>query len=298
MRVFLTGATGYIGTAVLDALVRAGHEVTALVRTPAAAERLGHKAARCVVGDLGDWSAFRQQAQGFDAYVHTAFEASARGADLDAASTDALLELARESGAQALVYTSGIWVLGPTTGADESAPVNPTPLVAFRPAIEQRVLNAGSDRLRTMVIRPGVVFGSGRGIVGDLIKDAENGIMRIVGSGENYWPLVYDRDVADLYVRLVTNPAARGIYHATDNSPERVCDIVAAIAGFAQQTPDVRYMPLAEARAKLGGYADAISLDQIVRSVRARELGWEPTLGTIVGNVPRLFEEWRNERRG
>ena len=55
-------------------------------------------------------------------------------------------------------------------------------------------------------------------------------------------------------------------------------------------------MPLAEARTKLGPYADAISLDQVVHSVRARELGWQPTLGTIVGNVPRLFEEWRNAR--
>jgi nucleoside-diphosphate-sugar epimerase len=146
-------------------------------------------------------------------------------------------------------------------------------------------------------VRPGIVFGGRRGIVGDLLKDAENGIMRVVGSGENYWPLVYDRDLADLYVRIVSNPAASGIYHATDDSAERVGDVVGAIAAFASQRPEIRYMPLAEARAKLGPYADAITLDQIVHSPRARELGWQPTLGTLVGNVPRLYEEWRNERQ-
>jgi nucleoside-diphosphate-sugar epimerase len=297
MRVFLTGATGYIGSAALDALTRAGHEVTALVRRPAAAERLGHRAARCVIGDLSAWEGFRHQAQGYDAYVHTAFEPSTRGAELDATAVDELIALARDAQAEALVYTSGIWVLGNTQGADESAPVNPTPLVAFRPALEQRVLTAGGGRLRTSVVRPGVVFGSGRGIVGDLLRDAENGIMRVVGTGENYWPLVYDRDVADLYVRIVGNAIASGIYHATDDSAERVSDVVGAIAGFASPRPDIRHMPYAEAKAKLGAYADAITLDQVVHSPRARELGWQPTLGTIVGNVPRLFEEWRNARR-
>jgi nucleoside-diphosphate-sugar epimerase len=249
-----------------------------------------------VVGDLGAWDGIRSQAEGHDAYVHIAFESSARGPAIDAVSAGELIGLAQRAGAQSLVYTSGIWVLGPTSGADESAPLNPVALVAWRPAVEQRVLQARTERLRTAVIRPGIVFGGGRGIVSDLLKDAENGIMRVVGSGENYWPLVYDRDLADLYVKLVSHPEASGVYHATDDSAERVSDVVGAIASFASQRPDIRYMPLAEARTKLGAYADAISLDQVVHSLRARELGWQPTLGTIVGNVPRLFEEWRNAR--
>ena len=58
--------------------------------------------------------------------------------------------------------------------------------------------------------------------------------------------------------------------------------------------PEVRYMPIAEARARFGSYADAIVLDQLVRSPRARELGWIPTLKSVARNVPRLLEEWRN----
>ncbi len=296
MRILLTGATGYIGSGVLDALARAGHEVTALVRTHAAAERFAARELRCVVADLGEDLAAASAVRGFDAYVHTAFEASARGAEIDRQAVAALGAAARDSGAQAFVYTSGIWVLGPTNGADERAAVNPTPLAAFRPAHEQAALAFDTPSLRAIVIRPGVVYGGGRGIVGDMLRDAENGIMRVIGTGENHWPLVYDRDLADLYVRLVASPEARGIYHATDDTALTVGEVAAAIAAHPQQRPDIRFMPLAEARAKMGPYADALALDQVVRSPRARALGWQPTLGSIVNNVPRLFEEWRNAR--
>lgn len=296
MRVLLTGATGYIGSSVLDALTRAGHEVTVLVRRQATAERFTAREIRSVVGDLGD-PAFGEAVKGFDAYVHAAFEYSARGADVDRMAVEVLGRVAREAGARVFIYTSGVWVLGPTTGADESTPPNPTPLAAYRPAHEQAVLARNTDGLRAIVVRPGIVYGGGRGIIGDMLRDAENGIMRVIGTGENRWPLVYDRDLADLYVRLVASPDASGIYHATDESHESVAGIVEAIASQRPQRPDVRFMPLAEARAKMGPYADALALDQVVRSPRARALGWQPSIVSVVTSVPRLFEEWRNARR-
>jgi nucleoside-diphosphate-sugar epimerase len=196
------------------------------------------------------------------------------------------------------VYTSGVWVLGSTQGqATEDAPLRPTPLVAWRPEHEQLVLDAGSGTaIRTAVIRPAVVYGGARGIVADLLKDALNGLVRIVGDGQNRWPCVYDRDLADLYVRVATNPEASGIFHANDEADERVSDIVEAIARHAKMRPDVRYMPLEEARAKMGPYADALALNQIVRSPRARAIGWAPTLHSVSGNVARLLEEFRAAR--
>jgi len=297
MRIFITGATGYIGSAVTDAFVRAGHDVTALVRGGASAARAAARGAKTVTGDLGDTAAWAPAAAGFEAYVHTAFEASARGADVDRAVVDTLLAAAVASDAQAMVYTSGVWVLGNTREpADEDAPVNPTPLVAFRPAVEQRVLSASTASLRTIVVRPGVVYGGARGIVGDLLKDADNGLMRVIGTGENHWPLVYDRDLADLYARLVARPDATGIYHANDEADLTVNDLVQAIVRHAPSKPDVRYMPLAEAQTKMGPYADALALDQIVRGPRARALGWAPSLGSAARSMARLFEEWRSGR--
>jgi nucleoside-diphosphate-sugar epimerase len=147
-----------------------------------------------------------------------------------------------------------------------------------------------------MVLRPGIVYGGARGIVGDLLKDALNGLVRIVGAGSNHWPCIYDRDLADLYVRLMSHPDAIGTFHANDEADERVEDIVDAIARHAKMRPDVRRVPLDEARHKLGTLADALALDQLVRSPRARALGWAPTLHSVGGNVARLLEEFRTAR--
>ncbi len=293
MRIFLTGGSGYIGSAVLDAFVRAGHSVDALVRNTEKAAIVQARGGHPVLGDLGDPATYADAAAAADGVVHTAFEYSPRGVQVDAAVLGAVLTptKARE---RFLIYTSGVWVLGNCASpADEDAPVNPIELVAWRPAHEQRVLAAATAGIRPVVIRPGVVYGGSRGIVGDIFKDAANSLVRVIGTGENHWPLVYDRDLADLYVRAASNANASGVFHANDEGDERVNDLVAAIASHAKTSPSVRNVPLAEARHKMGPYADALALDQIVRSPRARAIGWHPSLHSVAGNAARLFDEWR-----
>ncbi len=298
MRIFLTGATGYIGSAVLDALLRGGHDVTALVRDPEKAERVARRGVQPIIGELSKNASYAAAAEGADAVVHTAFEQSKNGPAVDRQALDTLLgATARRAAAgrpATMVYTSGIWVLGDTHGpATEDAPVKPTALVAWRPEHERVVLDAGRDGVRTAVVRPAIVYGGARGIIGDLLKDAGNGLVRVIGEGKNHWPCVYDRDLADLYARIVAHQGASGVFHANDEADERVEDLVEAIAHHAKMRPDVRHVPLEEARAKMGPYADALALDQIVRSPRARALGWTPTLHSVAGNAARLFEEWR-----
>lgn len=302
MRIFLTGATGYVGSAVLDALLRAGHSVTALVRDPEKAERMTLRGVQPVVGDLAEPSSYGSAAEACDGIAHTAFEHSKRGPEIDRRAIDTLLGAAIRHAARgqtvSFVYTSGVWVLGNTSGAAaENAPVQPTALVAWRPEHEQMVLEAGRGRmLRTAVIRPGIVYGGARGIIGDLLKNAANGLVRVIGDGRNRWACVYDRDLADLYVRVATQAQASGVFHANDEADERVGDIVDAVARHAKMRPDVRHVPIEEARTKMGPYADALALNQIVRSARARALGWSPTLHSVAGNVARLLEEFRAAR--
>lgn len=295
MRIFLTGGTGYIGSAVCEACVRAGHEVSALVRPSARPRRLQQRGVHVLTGDLADIASNREALQGFDAYVHTAYESSPRGPEIDRQVIELLRDIAWRSGRAAFVYTSGVWVIGPTREpADERVPLNPPAIAGYRPGHEQLVLEANGGGFRTIVVRPGIVYGGSRGIVSEMLRDAENGIMRVIGSGDNHWPLVYDRDLADLYVRLLQHPEASGLYHATDEGDETVRDLVKAMSQQVAHVPEVRYMPLAEARAKLGPLADALVLDQVVRSPRARELGWTPSLRSVARNVPRLLEERRN----
>ena len=296
MRIFLTGGSGYVGSAVLDAFVRAGHQVDALVRTPEKAAEVQARGGKPVLGDLMSPASYADAAAAADGVVHAAVEYTARGPKIDAAALDVLLAPSSKRGRFA-IYTSGVWVLGNCPSpADESAPVNPAEMVAWRPAHEARVLNTAAMGIRPVVIRPGLVYGGSRGIVGDVFKDAANSLIRIVGTGDNHWPLVYERDLAELFVRLASAAGASGVFHANDEGDERVNDIVAAIAAHAKTRPSVRHLPLTEARKKMGPYADALALDQVVRSPRARALGWNPSLHSVGGNAARLFEDWRRGR--
>ena len=293
MRVFLTGGTGYIGSAVLDALVKSGHHVDALVRTSEGASRVQARGATPVLGDVMQPASWRDAAAAADGAIHAAVEYGARQIQFDATAIDTLLSLPAKAG-RLLIYTSGIWVLGPAPSpVDETAPLNPIEMAAWRPAHEQRILAAASAGVRAVVIRPGIVYGGSRGIVGDLLKDAANSLVRVVGSGDNHWPLIYERDLGDLYARIVSTPTAEGVFHATDDGAETVNEIVAALADHAPTPPSIRHVPLPEARKKMGPYAEALALDQIVRSPRARALGWAPTLHSVAGNAARLFEEWK-----
>jgi nucleoside-diphosphate-sugar epimerase len=293
MKIFLTGGTGYIGSAVLDAFAKAGHHVDALVRNNERAEQVQARGAHPVIGDLADPSTYAEAAAAAEGIVLTAAEQSPRRAEVDSVTLDAVLSTPATRG-RFVIYTSGVWVLGPTASpADENAPLNPIELAAFRPAIEQRVLDSANVGWRAVVVRPGIVYGGGRGIVGDLLRDASNSLVRVVGPGDNHWPLVYDRDLADLYLKIAVTPSASGIFHANDEGDETVNEIVAALSEHAKTEPSVRHVPLKEARRKMGAYADALALDQIVRSPRARALGWQPSLKSVSGNAARLFEEYR-----
>ena len=161
MRIFLTGATGYVGSAVLDALVRVGHDVTALVRDSHKAKRAAARGARPVVGDLADPESFRVAADAQDGYIHTALDSTPnRGRAIEDAALDIIIAAARRprtagspAASRFIIYTSGLWVLGPTTEpASEESPVNPLPFMSWRLEHERKVLNAASDHLRTCLL--------------------------------------------------------------------------------------------------------------------------------------------------
>lgn len=291
MQVFLTGATGYIGSAILDALLKGAHAVTALVRDGDKASQLKARGVAPILGEIANPARWREAAAGKDAIIHAAIDYGPNGVEGDRIALETFTRLAPP----VFIYTSGIWVLGAAPQpVDESASTaNPAQESAWRVEHEKRVMGVSWSGARNVIVRPGIVYGGARGIVSDLLRDATNGLIRVIGAGDNHWPLVYDRDLGELYHRLMISPNAEGVYHATDGSAETVNEIVEAVASMVSQAPSIRHVPLDEARKKLGPYADALALDQIVTSSRVHEVGWAPTLHSVTGNVPRLLEEFR-----
>jgi nucleoside-diphosphate-sugar epimerase len=287
LNVFLTGATGYIGGAVADALLRAGHSVVGLARSEEAASRLSAKEITPFHGDLNSPASLARAAAESDAVIHTG---TTNDGNLDQAAVRAMLGGLLDSG-KPLIYTSGIWVLGDTGGriADETWPLNPAALVAWRPAAEQMVLASAPTGVRSIVIRPGVVYGRGGGIPADFVKSArETGAARYVGTGENRWPMVHVDDLAELYVLALQRAPSGTIFHATDGSSFRVREIAEAASFGAGGGGRIQSWPLEEARKTLGPYADALVLDQLVTSENAKStLSWQLWTSSVIEELRR-----------
>ena len=272
MNVFVTGATGYIGTVVTEKLLAAGHFVAGLVRSGASAAKLEQLGAEAVHGDLRDTKLIAQSAARADAVIHLALENSAEAPQMDAEVISAVLG----GPAKPFLYTSGIWVMGDTGGkvVDEDSPVNPTPLVAWRPGHEDRVRSAGG-----VVIRPAMVYGRGGGIVGGFAAAGrETGEVQVIGTGENRWPFVHVDPLADLYVLALKAPLS-SLYFAAYGPSIAVKRVAAAAAPGAK----IEFVPVEIARQSMGLLADALTLDQLISATRAvGELGWKPEACSVL----------------
>jgi len=284
MQVFLTGATGYIGNAVAEALSKAGYAVVGLARSDNQARVLAAKGLGAHRGDLRDPASLAEGARHADAVIHTALPAAADAGQVDRAAVEAIVGALAQFN-RPFVYTSGCWVLGNTGDkiADEDTPLAPTPLVAWRPANEQIVLDAARHGVQGIVLRPAMVYGRGGGLVRSFVQSArEHGAARLIGAGENRWTFVHLDDLAALYV-LALRAAAGTLLFAADGAAIRVRDVAEAASRAAGADGRVETVPVEEARQTMGPFADALALDQQISGARARRvLGWRPQAPSVL----------------
>lgn len=295
MRVFVTGASGYVGSAVVAALLARGHEVTGLVRSGEKAAALRAAGAVPALGALDELPRHRVALSSCEALVHCAFD-PAQGPPADEAAIQALLgALHGTTATRALVYTSGVWVLGATAGptGEDGSTAHPARAVAWRPAHERRVLEAASGSLSTCVLRPGIVYGGRGGLVaGFFASAAAEGAARVVGDGRNRWPLVHRADLGLLYA-LAVERRARGVLHGVDGAAVRVGDVAHAASTAAGAAGRLRHVPVGEAVKEMGPVAEALALDQEVTAPRALELGWRPAWRPFPESAAAAYAEWR-----
>lgn len=294
MRVFVTGATGYIGSAVVRDLADAGHEVVGLTRMIRKSRYLEELGARAVVGDLRRASSYRDEAEAADALVHVAAEDSDARSEVDGAAVETLLAAARGR-ASVVVYTSGCFVLGETGNepANEDASTEGAPeYVAWRTAHEDRVLEAAEPGLATAVVRPGMVYGGREGAFARFFETADaEGAAEFVGDGANHWSPVYRGDVARLY-RMIVEERARDIFHCAEPA-ERVGNLAMAASRAAGAGGATRRVRVEDAREELGAFADALVMDQVMGCARSRELGWAPEHPPFTESAGAMYEEWK-----
>ncbi|MEU6894855.1 NAD-dependent epimerase/dehydratase family protein [Streptomyces sp. NPDC046557] len=278
MKVLLTGATGYIGSAVTEHLTAAGHQVVALTRN--AEPQAGRAWHAQLVGDTADPASLAGAVTSeIEAVIHLAPPSG--DADVDTAVIEALATPLRGTG-RPFVYTSGVWVLGATGDAplDEDAPTNAIAIVGYRPRIEQRVLAEVAEDVRAVVVRPGIVYGRGGGIPGLMTDWArEHGSGRYVGSAATRWPMVHVDDLAELFVLAATKADAGSVLHGVAYEAVPVAALAAAADIAAGGTGRAEPWPMEQAAEAVGGpFAEALGLNQVVSGRRAlAELGWRPS---------------------
>jgi nucleoside-diphosphate-sugar epimerase len=284
MRVFLTGATGYIGSAVADALLASGDQVIGLARTDEAVQKLTGKSIDVQRGDLTDLKSLVSGAKEADAVIHTA---TTNDGSRDRAAVEAILGALAGTG-KPFIYTSGVWVLGDTDGklADEDTPVNPPAFLSWRADLEEDVLAAAKDNVRCIVIRPAMVYGGGGGLFTGFIESAKKDGAQYIGGGENRWTGVHVEDLADLYALALHNAPAGTLLHGANGDAVRVRHIADAANRAVGAGPCLSPLTLEEARKTMGPMADALTMDQRISGTRARRvLGWSPHRPELLDDI-------------
>lgn len=270
MKVLLTGATGYIGTSVLDRLLAEGHTVTALVRDAAKASVVEAAGATALIGDVADSARVGQAVAAADGVIHTA--STPEG---DAAFIDAVLG-ALEGTGKPFVHTGGIWSYGTASDITEQTPIDRPALTAWRDAGEAKVLAASG--IRGTVVAPAMVYGRGGGLV-RILTDATDGGVLLIGDGSQHWTTVDVDDLAALYVLALESGRAGETYIGASGQNPTVRELGEAVASGSRVAEGVRAESIEQTRARLGeAFADALLLDEQATGAKARaELGWTPT---------------------
>jgi nucleoside-diphosphate-sugar epimerase len=282
MRVFVTGATGFIGSAIVRELIADGHEVLGLARSDAAGKSLAAAGAKVHLGTLDDLHSLRSGAEASDAVIHTAFihdfSKYKANCETDRRAIEALGSALAGSD-RPLIVTSGTALLAAgRVGVEENASAAPS-VSSPRAASEEAARSAAARGVRVSVVRlPPSVHGDGdHGFVPALIKFArQKRAAAYVGDGANRWPAVHRLDAAHLYRLALEKAPAGSAFHAIadEGIPTRQ---IAEVIGRHLELPVVSIAP-EDAAEHFGWMGMFFGVDAPASSALTQErLGWRPT---------------------
>ena len=287
MRIFLTGGSGHIGSAVVPELVDAGHRVVALARSESSASVVEDLGAEALRGEVGDLDLMRDTARQADATIHLAFDNEAVLAGDLAGASDADLEVARAFG-DALSGTGKAFVavgIGPTGDAAVDATLEQNP----RFAVPSAIADFADDDVRSVLVGVPPVVHSPRdriGFIPTLIGIARRtGTSGYIAEGANHWPAVHTLDLGRLFRLAVEDaPAGAQIYGAAEDdvTTREIAEVIRRRLGLPSGT-----VPIGQVAEHFGGFAMIMGLDfpPMVSLETRNLLDWEPTQPGVLADL-------------
>lgn len=308
MRVFVTGATGFIGRELVRQLVAANHDVLGLARNPARAAGIEQLGARSIVGDVRDAAIVRTGVRDADAVAHLALPRAGEGnlrasQDTYTRGTEVLLEACRGMSLRSFVLASGalgIYRHDPDAWIDETAPEAPSAAaMAARHAIDERVRRAHRDAdLPAVILRPPIVYGRGGAFREFFLGLLRRGLFRVPGDGSYWLDFVHLEDCATAYRLAMERAPAGETLLVVDDEPVTMRAFADFLAREMGRRSPGRIPPFL---AKLFAGRDAISA--MMESVRLKNakikarLGWSPRFPTYRVGLPGVVREYRSSLR-